>query len=585
MAKRGVRLVFGLLVLAVLVSIAGIALMYMFVGRAPTVARNSTLVIRLDDDLHEVPSDGVVQQILEGNQPSGLRAVTENLRKAKADPRIKAVLILPAGLQAPLWGKVQEVRDAILDFRKSGKPALAFLEYAGEREYSIATACTRIFLMPGASLDLNGLATYEVFLRGTLDKLGVYPDMLHIGDYKTAYNAFTEKGYTPAHREATESMTRDLYEQVVRDIAEGRKKTEADVRALIDEGPFSPEDALRVGLVDDLAYADQIDDKFKIPGGRIERLESDEYGKVTPRSLGLDRGPRIAVVYATGVIASGKGGYSPLNGEILGSDTINKHIRDARSDPSVRAIILRIDSPGGSATASDAIWRELVITRDQRKDRPLVVSMSDVAASGGYWIAMAAPYIVALPGTLTGSIGVITGKFVTGGLYNKLGANIEGVSIGRHADIASPVRPFSKEEREKIESMMQDTYDEFVEKAAASRHMAPEKLDAIAQGRVWTGRQARAIGLVDELGGLDRAIAAAKQRAKIPADSSVEVVVYPPKRSVYELLSKGFQADDSAIRAIVPNEQDRRVLAALASPLRLFRAGEPLAIMPNVFFR
>ena len=211
--------------------------------------------------------------------------------------------------------------------------------------------------------------------------------------------------------------------------------------------------------------------------------------------------------------------------------------------------MLRIDSPGGSATASDAIWRELVITRDEKKDRPLVVSMSDLAASGGYWIAMASPYIVAQPGTLTGSIGVITGKFVTGGVYAKLGANIDGVSFGKNADIASPARPFTDSERQKIESLMQDTYDEFVEKAAAARNMPPEKLDAVAQGRVWTGRQAKAIGLVDELGGLDRAIAAAKQRAKIPAGDDVEIVVYPPRRSVYELVSQGFRTDQSLLRA------------------------------------
>ena len=182
-------------------------------------------------------------------------------------------------MQAPLWAKVQEVHDAILDFRKSGKQAIAYLEYASEREYFIATACDKIFLMPSASLDVNGLATYEVFLRGTLDKIGLYADILHIGDYKTAYNAFTEKGYTKAHREATESMTRDLYEQLVRGIADGRKKSEADVRALIDQGPFTPDEALRVGLVDDLAYADQIDDKAKMPGGKLARLESDDYAR------------------------------------------------------------------------------------------------------------------------------------------------------------------------------------------------------------------------------------------------------------------------------------------------------------------
>ena len=583
MAKRGVRIVIGLILLAVFASLAAVAIMAIAIGRAPSVQANSTLVLRLDDDLHEVPTDGVVQQLLEGNKVSGLPAVLEHLRKAKADSRVKAVLIVPTGLQAPLWAKVQEVHDAIVDFRKSGKQAIAFLEYVGEKEYFIATACDRIVLMPGASLDLNGLATYEVFLRGTLDKIGLYPDILHIGDYKTAYNSLTEKGYTPAHREASESMTRDLYDQLVRAIADGRKKSEDEVRALIDQGPFTPDEALRVGLVDDLAYADQVDD-LAFGGKSLTRLEAEDYASVTARSLGLNRGPRIAVIYATGVIASGRGGYDPLSGNVLGSDTIIKHIREARKDASVRAIVVRIDSPGGSATASDAIWRELVLTRDEKKDRPLVVSMSDLAASGGYWIAMASPYIVAQPGTLTGSIGVITGKFVTGGVYEKLGANIDGVSFGKNANIASPARPFSDSERAKIEAMMQDTYDEFVEKAAQARNMPPEKLDAVAQGRVWTGRQAKAIGLVDELGGLSHAIAAAKQRAKIAADADVEVVVYPPRRSVYELLSQGFKSEESLLKVIALPADERRALATLAAPL-LFRTGEPLALMPSLLIR
>ncbi len=586
MAKRAVRFIFGLLVFAVLVSIAGFALMYVMVGREPSVSRNSTLVLRLDDDLAEVPTDGVVQQILSANQPSGLPAVLEALHKAKVDRRIQAVIIMPSGLKASYWAKVQEVHDAILDYRKSGKPAVAFLEYTGEKEYLIASACSKILLMPSAPLDLNGLATYEVFLRGTLDKIGLYPDFLHIGDYKTAYNAFTEKGFTKAHREVTESMTKDLYDQLVHGIAEGRKKTDTDVRALIDQGPFLPDEALRVGLVDDLAYVDQIEDKAHLPGGKGARLEADDYARVSPSSVGLNRGPRIAVIYASGVIASGKGGYDPLMGGVLGSDTLIEHIRAARADSSVRAIVLRIDSPGGSATASDAIWRELVITRDERHDRPLVVSMSDLAASGGYWMAMAAPYIVAQPGTLTGSIGVVTGKMVTGGVYTKLGANIETVSQGKFAELASPVRPFNDAERKKVESMIEETYDQFVEKAAQSRHMAPEKLDAIAQGRVWTGRQAKANGLVDELGGLDRAIVAAKLRAKIPADSDVEIVVYPPKRSFFDLVAKGFKTEQgSSLLTMLVAPDERRALGVALSPLRLFQPGETLALMPALFLK
>ena len=294
MAKRAVRFIFGLLVFAVLVSIAGFALMYVMVGREPSVSRNSTLVLRLDNDLAEVPTDGVVQQILSANQPSGLPAVLEALHKAKVDRRIQAVIIMPSGLKASYWAKVQEVHDAILDYRKSGKPAVAFLEYTGEKEYLIASACSKILLMPSAPLDLNGLATYEVFLRGTLDKIGLYPDFLHIGDYKTAYNAFTEKGFTKAHREVTESMTKDLYDQLVRGIAEGRKKTETDVRALIDQGPFLPDEALRVGLVDDLAYVDQIEDKAHLTEARARAWRPTTTPGSRPRrwgSIGVRRSP------------------------------------------------------------------------------------------------------------------------------------------------------------------------------------------------------------------------------------------------------------------------------------------------------
>jgi protease-4 len=291
------------------------------------------------------------------------------------------------------------------------------------------------------------------------------------------------------------------------------------------------------------------------------------------------------VIYASGVITSGRAGYDPFSGGVLGAETLIEHIREARSDPAVKAIVVRIDSPGGSATASDAIWRELVLTREERHDRPLVVSMSDLAASGGYWIAMAAPYIVAQPGTLTGSIGVITGKMVTGGVYKKLGANIETVSQGKHAEIASPVRPFNDDERQKVQSLIEETYDQFIEKASESRHIRPEKLDAIAQGRVWTGRQAKSIGLVDELGGLDRAIAAAKQRAKIPATSDVEVVVYPPRKTFFELVSKGFKTEQGSLIASILPEDERRAVGVALAPWRLFRPDEALALMPGLFLR
>ena len=588
MARRGFGILFTLLGFAFFISIVGFATLYLLFGREPAVPSNATLVLRVGGSLTELaPADFV--GYLRGSKTPTVRAIVDNLRKAKVDSRVRAVLLKPTGFESPFWGKVQEIRDAVIDFKKSGKPIYAYVEYGGDREYYLATAADKVFLMPSAALDLTGVATYELFLRGTLDKIGAIPDLHRIGDYKTAVNTFKEKGYTPAHKEMDASMNRDLYEQIVRGIADSRKKTEADVRALIDDGPFLPEDALRAGLVDDVVYEDQVDDKLRA-GEQRRHLDGDDYGRVSPGSVGLNRGPRVAVIYATGTIASGKSGYDPMNGPVAGSDTLIDYIKQARRDSTVRAIILRVDSPGGSATASDAIWRELVITKMERADRPLVVSMSDLAASGGYYIAMPAQVIVAQPSTLTGSIGIYGGKFVTGGVYEKLGAHIESTSIGKHAEINGPARPYNADELKKLQEQLQSFYDQFVEKVADSRHSTPEKIDALAQGRVWTGRQAKQNGLVDELGGLDRAIAIAKQRAKIAVDSDVELMVYPPRKSFYELLSDQFSGSSESIAVGAwlnanLSKGEIEALRIMRGPFSMFRRGEPLALMPFTFLR
>jgi protease IV len=588
MARRGFAILFTLLGAAVFISLAGFALLYVAFGREPAVPSNATLVLRVGGSLSEMAPNDVVGY-LRGTRAPTVRGIVDNLRKAKIDARVRAVLLKPTGFESPFWAKVQEVRDAVLDFRKSGKPVYAYVEYGGDREYYLATAADKIFLMPSSPLDLTGVATYELFLRGTFDKIGVYPDLHRIGDYKTAVNTFKEKGYTAAHKEMDESMNRDLYEQIVRGIADGRNRNEAEIRRLIDDGPYLPEDAVRAGLVDDVLYEDQVDDKLRA-GEKRQRLDSDDYGRVGLSSVGLNRGPRIAVIYASGTINSGKSGYDPVNGAIAGSETLVDYIRQARKDSATRAIVLRVDSPGGSTIASDAIWRELTITRTERADRPLVVSMSDLAASGGYYIAMPAQVIVAQPSTLTGSIGIFGGKFVTGGLYEKLGAHIESTSIGKRAEINGPARPYNPDEVKKLQEQLQAFYDQFVEKAAESRHSTPEKIDAIAQGRVWTGRQAKQNGLVDELGGLERAIAIAKQRAKIPADSDVEVVVYPPRKSFYELLSDQISGsgDSMAVSAWLSANLSAGELEALRimrGPFAIFHRGEPLALLPVTYLR
>jgi protease IV len=589
MARRGLTVLFTLLGMAVFFSIAAFVAMYLLIGREPSVATRSTLVLQVGGDLAELaPAD--VFGYFRGNRTPTLRSVVDNLRKAKVDSRVRAVLLKPTDFSSPFWAKVQEIRDAVLDFRKSGKPVYAYLEYGGDREYYLASAADKVYLMPSAPLDLTGIATYELFLRGTLDKIGAYPDLHHIGDYKTAVNTFTQKTFTAAHKEMDESLNRDLYDQIVRGIADGRKKSDAEIRQRFDEGPFLPEDALHAGLIDDVAYEDQVEEKLK-SGEKRERLDADDYSRISLTSVGLNRGPRIAVVYAAGTIASGKSGFDPVNGPVIGSDTLIEHIRQARKDRSVRAIVLRVDSPGGSAAASDAVWRELMLTRSENPDRPLVVSMGDLAASGGYYIAMPAQVIVAQPSTLTGSIGIFGGKIVTGGVYGKLGANIESSSVGKNAEINSPVRPYNASELKKLQEQLQAFYDQFVEKVADSRHTTPEKIDAIAQGRVWTGRQGKQNQLVDELGGLDRAIAIAKQRAKIPADSGVEIVVYPARKSFYEILSDQFSGGSSDSMALSAwlnanlTGSEIEALRAVRGPLSMFRRGEILALMPFTYLR
>ena len=580
--RRGVGFVLTLVGLATLLSVVGVVAMLMFVSGGPDVATHSTLVLRVPGSLGETEQADLLGQWL--HTPPTVRSIVDNLRKAKVDDRIDRVVLVPS-IGGGLWAKVQEVRDAVLDFKTSGKPIDAFLEYGGEQEYYLATACDRIFLMPVSPLDLNGVASYELFFRNALDKIGAEPDLLQIGDYKTAANTYTEAGHTPANREMSEWLNRDLYEQLIDGIADARKMSGDQVRSLVDQGPFLPQEAVRLGLVDDLAYEDEVEANGTTEGDAdVARLEGEDYRQITLDSLGLNRGPKVAVIYAVGTIASGSSGSDTSGESVVGSDTLVKYIRLARDDDDIKAIVLRIDSPGGSAIASDVIWRELSIARERKA---LVASMSDVAASGGYYIAMPAHAIVAQPATITGSIGVVSGKFVLAGTFEKLGFDIETTSTGRFADMNSPVRRYDEAERGKMMEMMEEVYEQFISKAAEGRGVTPDEIDAIGRGRVWTGRQALGHGLVDELGGLDQAIIRAKRHAGIDADATVELVVYPPKKSFFEILNDPFGAVDgseAALRMLAGRDGAATVRAA-ATRLDLFRRGEPLTLMPNIFLR
>ena len=574
-ARRAIILVLAFIVLAVVVSIAG-SLLLLAGTSTPSVPSDATLYLKVQAPFAEVEPLTVLAPF---TSVRTLRSTVDAIRKAKVDTRVKTLVIRPEASGA-LWGQVQEIRAALVDFKRAGKPITAYLEYGGPQDYYMATASDRIVMMPGGTLDLTGVASYELFFRGTLDKIGVVPDLLHIGEYKTFSNTFTEKGFTPAHREMTRSLNRDWYDQLVKGVAEGRRRPEAEVVKAIDGGPYLAEDARTAGLVDEVAYQDQVDDAAPVKGTRP--LEGDAYARVPLEAVGLGQGPKIAVLYATGTIASGASSFDSPTGTVLGSDTFIQWLRKVRVDPAIRAIVVRIDSPGGSAIASEAIWRQLMLTRNVK---PLVVSMGNVAASGGYYIAVPAQTIVAEPGTITGSIGVVTGKFVVKGALDKLGVGEAAVSDGRFAEIESPFTPFTPEQRAKMEEQLHATYELFLSRVAQGRGSTPEHIDAVAQGRVWTGRQAQQLGLVDQLGGLQTAIQVAKQKAKLDPSREVQLVIYPPKRTVYDLLANPLGAtQDGILGAALLRAPDARLADAVAARLQLFRRGEPLMIMPNVFW-
>lgn len=553
-------LVFGVVTVAVAY--------FAFSRRGPGVSENSTLYVRLSGELSEEGSASVLSPFL-ADRPT-LRDVVGMLQRAKTDPRVKAVVITPSGSGG--WAQLQELRRAVVDLGKAGKPVTAFLESATASDYYLASAANRVVMVPGGSLDLTGVASYELFFRGTLDKFGIVPDLLHIGEYKTYANTFTQKSMTPAHREMNSSLNRETYNELVRAIAEGRKKTDVEIRAALDAGPYLASEAKAAGLIDDAAYEDQLDDTAPMSG--TKRLMAADYG--VHGNDAAFRAPKVALLYAVGEITSGKSSMDATGGTVLGSETFVEWVRAARADQSIRAIVIRIDSPGGSAIASEVIWRELMLTRDVK---PVVVSMGNVAASGGYYIAAPAHAIVAEPGTLTGSIGVVTGKYVVAGALDKLGIGVGVVSNGAMSTINSPFREFTPAERAKVETHMQATYEDFLAKVATARKSTPQKIDAIAQGRVWSGRQARELGLVDALGGLDDAVELAKSRAKISATTVVDLQVYPQRRGFLDVLSRPLGGEATEQWRANPLMK----ASAMVEQMTRYRPGEPLLLMPAMW--
>jgi protease IV len=585
--RKAVLIIFGILGALIIVAFLGIAVLWAALRKGePTIRDNSVLTLRVAGSLPDYTPDDPFKRYFGGPDQS-LTGLVMQFKKAKVDKRIKAIL-LDVNMSGVGWGKAEEIRDAITDFRTSGKPVYAYIEFGLNKEYYIATACDKIIVPPPGELFINGLAADVMFFRGSLDKLGIYPDIFQIGEYKTAGNMFTQKKMTDPHKKYIDELLNDLFDRYVNAIAQTRKKTPDEVKALIDNAPYNAEKAKEAGLIDEAMYKDDVEKQLKKVLGykdtdSFAAVRGSEYRDVSPESLGLNKGERIAVIYATGEIGSGSSENSPSGDQSIGSDTVAKALNDAAADKTIKAVVLRVDSPGGSGLASDIIWRA-VETTNQKK--PVVVSMSDVAASGGYYISASAAKIIAQPSTITGSIGVVAGKPVMRGFYDWLGISNEYVLRGKTAGMFRVTEKFSDEERAKFEEWIKTTYyRDFVPKVAKGRNKDEQYVDSIAQGRVWTGQQAKDRGLVDEFGGLDKAIEVAKQLAKIPADKGVERVILPyPTTFLQELLSGSGENSNTevqqqrAVYAALP-EDARRALRYMALMDRM-KNGETMLLMP-----
>lgn len=518
--------------------ITGIAMVVYFWLAAERVPKQVVLEADLEQGVIEyVPDDAAARCLL--SKKLNLRDLVEALQRASGDDRVRG-LVARVGQSPIRLAQVQEVRDAVMAFRSSGKPAIAYAETFGEAgpgnsSYYLATAFDAVYLQPSGDVGLTGLIFEQPFIRGALDKLDIIPRLDGRKEYKSFRYVMTERKYPPPHREAVMQVMGSQFSQMVAAIAERRKLAESRVRSLFDQGPFIGQDAVDAGLVDGLAYRDEVYAKIKDKiGSKTEFLSLTDYRE---RAGGPnEKGTTVALIYGSGVIARGRSGYNPATGElIMGADTVTSAFRAAVEDKDVKAILFRIDSPGGSYVASDTVWRETVNAK--KSGKPVVVSMGAAAGSGGYFVALSADRIVAQPATITGSIGVFGGKMVTTGFWNKLGVTWDEVHTSRNSDAWTQVKDFTPEQRQLMGKWLDRIYADFTTKVSRGRNLPMATVEKIAKGRIWTGEDAKRLGLVDELGGFPVALRLVRRSLKLPDNARLKLKLYPEKKTLLGFIS------------------------------------------------
>ena len=568
MAKFLLGVVVGVVVTIVGALIIALAIGRLFANKQPTIAANSVLVLSLDGELPEAaPVDMPIPFIQNQGVPT-VRDVWSSLRQAATDNRIKAVVIQPRHLITG-WGTLEEIRQDLAAFKRSGKPVYALLDSPGSREYYIASVADKVFLPPEDLLDVKGFHLEELYFKNTLDKLGIAVQVDHIGRYKDAGDIFTRTNMSPETREVLNEVLDQVYSDFCSTTGPARHKSADDMKTLIDSGPFLAAQAKAVGLVDVLGYEDQVyaDLKNKVGAEDLNKVNIRTYFHAVP-----GRGDRIALLVGEGDIVSGEADNSIGSQAVIASGTFSKLVRQVRNDRSIKGVILRIDSPGGDSIASDEILHELKLLSGAK---PLVISMSDVAASGGYYVSMTGDPILSYPDTITGSIGVLYVRPSLRGLYDKLGISDDMVTRGKLADMDSPYLPLSDAARDKLHDLIQTTYVSFVSKVSAARKKSYDQIDPIAQGRVWMGMQAQGNGLVDHLGGLDQAIELVRKRAHLSAGGETNLVMYPPRRTLLDVLAN---ASADGVAASRVETKLRKILPEL--PSEAFLRGGVLRILP-----
>ncbi|HEX4165417.1 MAG TPA: signal peptide peptidase SppA [Bryobacteraceae bacterium] len=569
------KFLLGLLV-GIVVAVFGAFVILFAVGRIfatkpPSVPGNAALVLSFRGDIPETAPVNIGIPFLQQQAAPSVRDVWTSLHQAASDNRIKAVVLQPHGLIAG-WGRLEEIRQELLEFKHSGKPVYAFLESPGSREYYLASAADKIFLSPGDMLEVKGFLLEAMYFKNGLDKLGIQFDVDHIGRFKDAGDVLTRTNMSPETREVLGQVLDQLYNEFCSTIGQGRHKSVADIKALIDVGPFTAEQAKANGLVDVLGYPDELyaDLKKKTAVGKLNRVDIRAYYRAAP-----GRGDRIAFLVGDGDIVQGDPSGSLSNQTVIADEAFAKLIREVRNDSGIKGVIVRVNSPGGDSLASDVLLHELKLLSAAK---PTVISMSDVAASGGYYISMTGDPVIAYPDTITGSIGVLYARPVVHGLLDKLGIQAELLTRGKLAEMDSVSEPLSDAAKQKLHDSLLNTYKLFVSKVASARKKTYDQIDQIAQGRVWMGTQAQQNGLVDQLGGLDQAIATIRQRAHLPPTGETNLVMYPPRRSLLEMLAN---SSPEGIEEMTAERKLHEALPVLPNPA-LWKGGL-LRIMPYQF--